>query len=94
MHTQAKCLSTLVNQSLTGENQLYNYFTWIVFGLWLMGTFFWLYRVNRALSLFDGLFIIPVLQVCCAVRGHVRWGGVWKNVVCCAVLWWYVVCVC
>jgi hypothetical protein len=36
--------------------------SWIVLALWLGGTVFWLYRVNRALSVFDGLFIIPILQ--------------------------------
>ena len=36
-------------------------FTYVVLFLFLGGTFR-LYRVNKALSSFDGLFIIPVLQ--------------------------------
>ena len=59
---QAKCLSTLIHASWAGENQLGHLFTYVVLFLFLGGTFFWLYRVNKALSSFDGLFIIPVLQ--------------------------------
>lgn len=60
---QAKSLSTLLHASwIDGENQLDKGFTWIVLGLWVVGTLFWCYRVARALKQFDGLFIIPVLQ--------------------------------
>ena len=59
---QAKCLSTLIHASWAGENQMGHVFTYVVLFLFLGGTFFWLYRVNKALSSFDGLFIIPVLQ--------------------------------
>lgn len=59
---QAKCLSTLIHASWAGDNQLGHLFTYVVLFLFLGGTFFWLYRVNKALSSFDGLFIIPVLQ--------------------------------
>ncbi|CAN0569640.1 unnamed protein product, partial [Ectocarpus sp. 12 AP-2014] len=38
-------------------------FTYLVFAIWLGTTIFWLVRMNRALAMFHGLFIIPALQV-------------------------------
>lgn len=60
---QAKCLSILLRASLEGDTQLTNWFTYFVLIMWLASTSFWLTRMNTALSMFDGLFIIPVLQV-------------------------------
>ena len=60
---QAKCLSILLRASLDGESQFGNWFMYFVLVAWLCSTSFWLTRMNRALSMFDGLFIIPVLQV-------------------------------
>jgi hypothetical protein len=60
---QAKCLSILLRATMDGENQLGNWFTYFVIFMWLAATSFWLTRMNKALSMFDGLFIIPVLQV-------------------------------
>ena len=60
---QAKCLSILLRATLDGDNQLVNWFTYFVLLFWLGATSFWLTRMNKALSMFDGLFIIPVLQV-------------------------------
>ncbi|CAN0282010.1 unnamed protein product, partial [Ectocarpus sp. 4 AP-2014] len=37
-------------------------FTYLVFAIWLGTTIFWLVRMNRALAMFHGLFIIPALQ--------------------------------
>lgn len=60
---QAKCLSELLRSSIRGNNQLTYPFTYAVLLLWLSATAFWLYRMNLGLKLFDGVFIIPVLQV-------------------------------
>ncbi len=60
---QAKCLSILLRSTADGSNQLGNPFTYGVLVAWLASTSFWLTRMNRALSMFDGLFVIPVLQV-------------------------------
>lgn len=38
-------------------------FTYLVIVVWLGTTAFWLMRMNRALAMFHGLFIIPALQV-------------------------------
>lgn len=38
-------------------------FTYLVIAVWLGTTVFWLTRMNRALAMFHGLFIIPALQV-------------------------------
>mmetsp|Transcript_38578 Transcript_38578/g.50845 ORF Transcript_38578/g.50845 Transcript_38578/m.50845 type:complete len:480 (+) Transcript_38578:216-1655(+) len=60
---QAKCFSELLNSSVVGENQFSGAFVYFVILAWFATTVFWLYRMNRALALFDGLFIIPTLQV-------------------------------
>ncbi len=60
---QAKCLSELLRRTLRGDNQLKFFYTWFVMVIWLFLTVFWLHRMNTALRLFDGIFIIPVLQV-------------------------------
>jgi len=60
---QAKCLSILLRATANGDSQLGNWFTYFVLLAWLASTSFWLTRMNTALSMFDGLFIIPVLQV-------------------------------
>ena len=56
-------MSILLRATIDGDNQLYNWFTYFVLLFWLGATSFWLTRMNKALSMFDGLFIIPVLQV-------------------------------
>jgi len=60
---QAKCLSELLQLTLKGENQLTNPFTYGVLAAWLLSTVYWVHRMNRALSKFPGLFVIPLLQV-------------------------------
>ena len=60
---QAKCLSELLGKTMRGDNQLKNPFTWGVLVLWFLLMLFWLSRMNLALKMFDGVFIIPVLQV-------------------------------
>mmetsp|Transcript_1545 Transcript_1545/g.3111 ORF Transcript_1545/g.3111 Transcript_1545/m.3111 type:complete len:651 (+) Transcript_1545:49-2001(+) len=59
---QAKCLSGLLVSPDAGQ-ALGEGFTYLALAGFLLGTAFWLYRMNRALALFEPLFIIPVLQV-------------------------------
>ncbi|GMH63129.1 hypothetical protein TL16_g03634 [Triparma laevis f. inornata] len=60
---QAKCLSELLRMTFSGNNQFFNPFTYGVIFVYIIATVFWLYRMNEALQRYDGLFIIPVLQV-------------------------------
>ncbi|CAM9814965.1 unnamed protein product [Chrysoparadoxa australica] len=60
---QGKCLSELINLSVQGDNQMQYPFTYLVLIIWVCSTGFWIVRMNKALSLFHGLFIIPALQV-------------------------------
>ncbi len=60
---QAKCLSELLRLTAGGHNQMANPFTYGVIFIYIVATVFWLYRMNTALQRYDGLFIIPVLQV-------------------------------
>jgi drug/metabolite transporter (DMT)-like permease len=60
---QAKCMSELLRMTSTGSNQMSNPFTYGVVFVYIITTVFWLYRMNYALQQYDGLFIIPILQV-------------------------------
>mmetsp|Transcript_46124 Transcript_46124/g.104194 ORF Transcript_46124/g.104194 Transcript_46124/m.104194 type:complete len:296 (-) Transcript_46124:833-1720(-) len=46
----------------------YCWFTYMTLGGWLFFVGVWLFRMNEALSLYDPLFIIPLLQVCAPYR--------------------------
>jgi len=59
----AKSCSELVRTTIAGENQFIYPFTYVVLVAWVASMVFWLYRMNAALRKFDGVFIIPVLQV-------------------------------
>ena len=59
----AKSSSELVRTTLGGNNQFYSPFTYFILMAWITSMVFWLYRMNAALRKFDGVFIIPVLQV-------------------------------
>jgi len=64
---QAKILSELLTLQIEkgtpifwGENA---WFTYVTLGAWLFLVGVWLFRMNEALSLYDPLFIIPLLQM-------------------------------
>jgi len=59
---QAKCLSEVVEQLGCGINIFSYYYTYISIVLFLTQVAVWLYRLTLALSYFDPLFIIPLLQ--------------------------------
>jgi len=61
---QAKILSELM-ELLLGLHETYvatDYFLYVTLLLFLSTVVVWLYRLNQALSLYDPLFIIPLLQ--------------------------------
>ncbi len=60
---QAKVLAELLALQSSGTENVFAYtFTYITFIVWLFTAWIWLYRLNKALSTFDPLFIIPLLQ--------------------------------
>ena len=60
---QAKCLSEVIEQLGNGINiWLYTY-TYLTLTLFATETAVWLYRLTIALTLYEPLFIIPLLQV-------------------------------
>jgi len=60
----AKAASHIVDETISGDNQLKFPLSWVfIFGA-IAGSIFWLVRMNSALKMFAGLFIIPALQVC------------------------------
>lgn len=59
----AKSCSDLLRSTIEGDNQFYNPFTYLLLALWIFTIVFWLKRMNSALQRFDGVFIIPFLQV-------------------------------
>lgn len=65
---QSKCLAELLRTDIavdknTGNDPFANALFYIVLTAFLLGMAFWLYRLNNALKLFDGLVIIPIIQV-------------------------------
>lgn len=73
---QSKCLAELVKATFEGENQFNKPFVYIIVGVFALGLSFWLYRMNAALKKFDGLLIIPLLQVFWTTSAIVQ-GGVY-----------------
>jgi len=60
----AKLLAVLLELEGSGENIsiFSHWFMWTTLLCWLVLMSFWLYRLNSALSLYNPLFIIPLLQ--------------------------------
>jgi len=58
----AKLLAKLVELQADGINIFAAWYTYITIISWLILMAFWLYRLNEALSLYNPLFIIPLLQ--------------------------------
>ena len=60
---QAKVLAELIAVQSTGQEQIFNsWFTYMTIIIWIFTVGVWLKRLNDALSTFDPLFIIPLLQ--------------------------------
>lgn len=60
---QSKCIAELVKATIKGENQFNEWFMYVILLVFISGLSFWLHRMNAALQKFDGLIIIPLLQV-------------------------------
>jgi len=60
---QSKCIAELIKASIKGQNQLGEWFLYVIVLTFIVGLGFWLHRMNAALKKFDGLIIIPLLQV-------------------------------
>lgn len=60
---QSKCIAELIKASIKGQNQLGEWFFYMILLTFIVGLTFWLYRMNMALKKFDGMIIIPLLQV-------------------------------
>lgn len=61
---QAKCLATILERNLTYCDAVFeHWFTYKCILVWLAFVVVWLYRMNEALSKYNPLFIIPLLQV-------------------------------
>lgn len=73
---QSKCLAELIKATFEGVNQFDKPFVYIIVAIFALGLSFWLYRMNSALKKFDGLLIIPLLQVFWTTSAIVQ-GGVY-----------------
>jgi magnesium transporter len=73
---QSKCLAELIKATFEGVNQFNKPFVYIIVAIFGLGLSFWLYRMNAALKKFDGLLIIPLLQVFWTTSAIVQ-GGVY-----------------
>eukprot|EP01084_Bolivina_argentea_P261226 441353_1 len=59
----AKSSSLLITESIGADSQFNDPITYIFIISWSIAMVFWLYRMNNALRKYEGVFIIPVLQV-------------------------------
>ena len=59
----AKSSSFVIVESIESDSQFDDAPTYLFIGSWAVAMTFWLYRMNNALRLYEGVFIIPVLQV-------------------------------
>lgn len=59
----AKSLSSLLRLTMSGNSQLYGWFTYSMLFLFLCTAAFWMARLNDGLALFDGILIVPMLQI-------------------------------
>merc|ERR1719384_954791 len=59
----AKSSSFLITESIGSDSQFNDPVTYLFIASWVFTMIFWLYRMNDALRKYDGVFIIPVLQV-------------------------------
>ena len=74
---QSKCLAELLRTDIvidrsSGSDLFANGLLYLVLTAFLLGMGFWLYRLNNALKLFDGLVIIPIIQVKLKVKNVVN----------------------
>lgn len=73
----AKVLTELIAiQSSGTENGFQSLFTYITLAAWICTAWIWLRRLNKALSIFDPLFIIPLLQ-CNFIFFAIASGGIY-----------------
>jgi len=59
----AKSLSSLLRLTMSGNSQLYGWFTYSMLFLFLCTAAFWMARLNDGLALFDGILIVPMFQI-------------------------------
>ena len=59
----SKSCSFLITESIDSNQQFNEPETYAFIISWCMSMMFWLYRMNAALRKFEGVFIIPILQV-------------------------------
>lgn len=59
----AKSLSSLLRLTMSGNSQLYGWFTYSMLFLFLCTAAFWMARLNDGLALFDAILIVPMFQI-------------------------------
>ncbi|GFZ16259.1 magnesium transporter, putative [Actinidia rufa] len=59
----AKSLSNLLRLSMSSGYQLHSWFTYSMLLLFLSTACFWMARLNKGLSLYDAILIVPMLQI-------------------------------
>ena len=78
---QAKCIAELISYSgVKGHaNQFLDYMIYLNIFFFFFGLQIWLYRLNKALMMFDGLVIIPVVQVFWTTSAIIQGGIYFKE---------------
>ncbi|GFR43906.1 hypothetical protein Agub_g5040, partial [Astrephomene gubernaculifera] len=59
----SKSMSVILRLTFSGENQLGNWYTWLVLPLFFLTAVFWITRLNKGLRMFPAMIIVPVMQI-------------------------------
>ncbi|KXZ52720.1 hypothetical protein GPECTOR_8g114 [Gonium pectorale] len=59
----SKSMSVILRLTFSGDNQLGNWYTWLVLPLFLLTAIFWITRLNKGLRMFPAMVIVPVMQI-------------------------------
>mmetsp|Transcript_29842 Transcript_29842/g.65998 ORF Transcript_29842/g.65998 Transcript_29842/m.65998 type:complete len:724 (-) Transcript_29842:358-2529(-) len=59
----SKSLSVLLRETISGTNQLGNWYTWVTLICFLISAGFWVTRLNKGLRMFPALIIVPLMQI-------------------------------
>ncbi|PNH01815.1 NIPA-like protein 2 [Tetrabaena socialis] len=59
----SKSMSVILRLTFTGDNQLGNWYTWVVLPVFFLTAIFWITRLNKGLRMFPAMIIVPVMQI-------------------------------
>ncbi|KAG2424486.1 hypothetical protein HXX76_014538 [Chlamydomonas incerta] len=58
-----KSISVILRTTFSGDNQLDNWYTWVVLPVFTITALFWVTRLNKGLRMFPAMVIVPLMQI-------------------------------